>query len=230
VPRNPGEYKLPVFTLSYFDVNRRRYQTLSSEQYVLKVGGEAQGTPQGLAGAVNRDDLELIGQDIRYLQTRDFNLQKEGETFFGSVGFWTLYLLPFLLFGGLLVWKNRQDKLAGDQAGVRRRKADKMARKRLSQAEKHLQAGEEKAFYDEITRALWGYLGDKLTLGQSELTRERVSRVLAERGLPAEPIEQLKQLLDTCEMALFAPAAAPGGMPGTYEKARTLITSLDDQL
>ena len=229
VPRNPGEYKLPSVSFSYFDIERGEYITRNSPEYTLRVTGEPE---QASVNAINmsKEDIELIGEDIRFIKTGDGNLGEKGNAFAGSLPFYGLYLTPFLLLMFLFIMKKRQDSADSDVAGTRRKKATKMARKRLSVAEKYISDKNEKGFYDEVARAIWGYLGDKLTMAQSNLSRENVGKEIMAKGGDEASVKRVIDLLDTCEMALFAPSAAPGGMQGTYDEALGLISDLEEIL
>ena len=230
VPRNPGEYKLPVVSFSYFDVGKKAYQRLSSSEFQLKVTGDPQQANTTVPTNFNKEDVELIGQAIRHIRTGDPELRLQSSSFAASGSFWGLFLLPILLFGGLFYFQKKREAAAADVVGTRSKKATKMAKKRLSAAKQHMEAGEDKAFYDEVVRAVWGYLGDKLRLGQSDLSREEVRKILEEKQIDAPSIDRLIQLLDTCEMALFAPVAVGGGMAGTYEEAMNFITDMEGKI
>ena len=228
VPRNPGEYKLPLVEFSYFDVSKGTYKTLTSQEYSVNVTGEAQ-RPEGTATNIRKEDMELIGQDIRFIKTSSSGFREKGSTFAGSIPFYLLYFSPLLLFAFVIFLRQKQLQAAGDVVGTRRKKASKMAQKRLSTAKKFMGEGNEKGFYNEVTRAVWGYLSDKLTINQSELSRENIREELLSREVDDALIGQLTDLLDTSEMALFAPSAATGGMQGTYEKALQIIEDLESK-
>ncbi|MEM9936088.1 MAG: BatD family protein [Bacteroidota bacterium] len=228
IPRNPGNYKLPQVNWSYYDLAKGRYMTLSSDSYTLQVSGEAQEASNAPL-VTQKEDIELIGQDIRYIMTEGTILQRKGESFIDGGLFWLLYLLPFVGFVGLWFFKQRTDTLAADVAGTRSRKANKVAEKRLSQARKFQQQNEEGAFYKEISQVVWGYLADKLALGQSALSRQNIKELLTERGITQATIERITNLLDTAEMALFAPASARGGMNQLLEDTSQLITELENE-
>jgi hypothetical protein len=229
IPRNPGTYQLPPIQYSFFDPSTGRYRTLASPAYEIVVTGEPQQSSSAVPSASGgTNDLALLGQDIRFIHPSPGDLQPLGSSFLLSWTFALLYLLPILAMVGLWIVKRQQRQDRRDVAGVRRRKAAKMAKKRLSAAKKHLQANEEKAFYDEVVRALWDYLGNKFNLGQSELSRDSTAALLQAQGADQALVSRLHQLLDTCDMALFAPNAAPGGMAGTYDQTIELIADLED--
>ncbi|MEL6191556.1 MAG: BatD family protein [Bacteroidota bacterium] len=228
IPRNPGNYKLPQVSWSYYDLAKGRYVSLQSDSYNLQVSGEAQEASNAPL-VTQKEDIELIGQDIRYIMTEGASLQAKGESFIDGGLFWLLYLLPFVGFAGLWWLKQRSDTLAADVAGTRSRKANKVAEKRLSKARKFQQENEEGAFYKEISQVVWGYLADKLALGQSSLSRQNIKELLTQRGISQATIDRITGLLDTSEMALFAPASAKGGMSQLMDETTQLITDLESE-
>lgn len=229
IPRNPGDYKLPPVSFSYFDPKAKTYKTLNSPEFIIKATGEALGATVTTIN-IHKDEVELLSQDIRYIKTDTPVLRQKGQTFWGSGSFWLLSLLPFMCFAGLFWYKRQQEAASQDVVGTRMKKATRLAKKRLEAAQKLMASQEENQFYDEVVRATWGYLGDKLALGQSELSRDEVRKQLAARGVTEPNLDTLQEVLDTCEMALFAPTAVEGGMQATYDKAVQLISDLEGEL
>lgn len=230
IPRNPGEYKLPVINFSYFNPSSARYVSLKSDEFKLQVGGEAQETQTAASAVASKEDIELIGQDIRHINLEDSSLDEANYSFWASAGFWILFGLPFFIFFFFFWYRRRKQAMDADVKGTRSRQATRMAKKRLSVAANHMSGASEKEFYKEISDAVWGYLGDKLALGQSSLSRRQVAEMLEERGISEELINRLTSLLDNSEMALFAPSSAEGGMQAVYQEAEDIITQLEGQM
>lgn len=231
VPRHPGDYKIESQVFSYFDPSTGKYHTTSSPEFALKITGEpSKNLNTGTLASVNKQDVSLLGQDIRYIKTTIPDFNKSGHSFFGSFGFITLYATPFLLFIGLVVFKRRNETLASDVVGTKRRRALKLAKKRLSAAEKYLSDNNKKDFYDEVSRALWGYLGDKLIIDMAELSKDNVEEKLTSRQVKPETIIRLKQLIGTCELALYAPVGGDHEMKNNYNAALNLIADLEDEI
>lgn len=226
VPRQPGDYTLQAQSFSYFDPATAKYITIKSPEFAVKVTGE----PSKAAPVAGNDKQEvaLLNQDIRYIKTTppDFNSNFVGST----AGYVTLYSTPVLLFLGLVAFKRSNESLEADIVGSKRRKALKLARQRLSTAEKHLASGNGKNFYDEVSRSIWGYLGDKLTIDMAELNKDNVEEKLTARNAKPETIAKLKNLLHTCDMALYAPAAIQGGMKEHFDAAMNLIADLENEI
>jgi tetratricopeptide (TPR) repeat protein len=231
IPRQPGDYKIPASSFSYFDPSAGRYISLSSPELSLKVTGEPSQNPNSGTGAVaSKEDISALHSDIRYIKTKAGDLNKGNRPFFGSVAYIGLLATPFLLFIGLIFVKRRNEDLAADLVGAKRRRATKLAKKRLSAAEKHLSKNDKPAFYDEVSRAIWGYLGDKLNIDQSQLSKDNVEEKLLSKNVKTESIAKLKGLIHTCEIALYAPVGGEDEMKQDYNIAVALITDLEDEI
>ena len=231
IPRTPGTYDWKPLTYSYFDAESGRYRTLSSDAYQVTIKGDpAQASRVGSAGPVDQREVALIGQDIRYIHPASGSLEQKTTNPLAKWWVWLMYLLPFVAIAGLWYVRRTQKAQQSDIAGTRQRKAARVAKKRLTSAKVHLDKGEEKAFYDELIRTMWGYLGDKLKMPQSELYRERTQSALLGQGASPQQVEGVVAILDTAEMALFAPGAVVGGMQGAYDNTLSLITELEENL
>ncbi len=227
IPRRPGTYKLPRVAFSYFDLNSKRYREFVSDPFTLKVSGTT-GPAAAEPGGPSRTEVALLGKDIRFIRTGPTQFIQAGRRFFGSAGFWSLALGPGLLFAGLLLFKRRRDRESADLSSVRRRKATAMARKRLQLAKKKMEANEQGAFYDETANALWGYIGDKLSIPNSGLSREAAIDGLKARRVNDQLLARLNAVLDQCELARYAGGSADPR--NTYGEAVGVITSLEDAI
>lgn len=178
---------------------------------------------------VSREDIELLNQDIRFIKTAAPRLRPTDSTFWASGGFWAFSLVPFALFGFLFLYKRKKDMEAGDAVGTRIKYATRVARKKLSAAEK-LIGKEDKSFYNELDKAIWGYLGDKLAMNPSELNRESATQKLASLRVDADSSEKLTNILDECELALYAPIASEAEKNQLYQDTVALISDLEKQI
>ena len=231
IPRQPGEYKVPATSFSYFDPSTGKYTSLSSLEQLLKITGEpSQNLNSAMSGSASKEDISALHSDIRYIKTKANSLEKNSTPFFGSVGFIGLLTTPFLLFIGLIFVRKKNEDLATDIVGAKRRRATKLAQKRLSAAEKHLSKNDKTAFYDEVSRALWGYLGDKLNIDQSQLSKDNVEEKLLSKNVQTASIATLKGIINTCELALYSPVGAGDEMKQNYNAAVSLITDLEDEI
>ncbi len=231
IPRQPGDFKIESKTFSWFEPSSAKYFTVNSPEFTVKVTGEPSKNVNANNGTtgVSKEEVSLVGQDIRYIKTTTPEFKK-GNSFFGSPSFVAMYSAPFLLFIGLVVAKRRNEDLAADVIGTKRRRALKLAKKRLSIAAKHLAKSDKKNFYDELSRAIWGYLGDKLNIDMAELSKDNVEEKLLSRNAKAETISKLKALLSTCELALYSPVGEGGEMKQNYDAAMNLMADLEDEV
>lgn len=231
IPRQPGEYKINANTFSYFDPATGKYVTLSSPEFTVNVTGTPSQNPN--LPVVTEGDIKkpvaVLDKDIRYIKTTVPSFA-ESSSFLASPGFVALYATPFLLFAGLLWVRRRNETLAADVIGTRRRKALKNAKARLSTAEKFLAKSDKKNFYTEMSLALWGYVSHKLAIEMAELSKENVEEKLLACGVAATTIQKLKNLITTCEQALYAPVGEGGEMKLNYEAAMNLIADLEDEI
>ncbi len=232
IPRQPGDYKIDSRSFSYFDPTSAKYVTINSPEYALKITGPpSKNLNTGASASVSKQDVSVLGQDIRYIKTTTPAFNKADSPFFGSMSFVGMYSAPFLLFLGLIALRRRNDTMAADVVGTKRRRAIKLAKKRLTLADKHLKTDDKKAFYDEVSRATWGYLGDKLNIDMAELSKDNVEEKLQARAVKPETVAKLKALINTCELALYAPVSDEHTeMKKNYDAAMNLIADLEDEV
>lgn len=227
VPRHGGKYSVPPVEFCYFDTNTKSYKTLRTDSFhvaVAKTAGSAVRRVQ------NQEDLTVLNSDIRYIRTSAAKVRPQGSTFFGSLNYWLVYVGAVLLFLLMVAIFYRQAKANANVARRRGRKAGKAATKRLKSAAKLLKQGQSKAFYEEVTRALWGYVGDKLNLPVTELNKDNVGEQLTERGVGEESIQRFLRVLGDCEFAQYAPGDPSATMDKLYGEATEVINELDAKL
>ncbi len=230
IPRNLGEYKIPGFSFSYFDPEKETYITLNSGEYMIVVTGTPTEINTTNITNINKEDINLIGEEIRYIKTENEELKKNSDSLIGTPAFYGFVASPALLFLFLLAYKKRKEKREEDISGMKIRKANRVAQKRLVLAVDFMKKQEAKSFYNSVVNAIWGYLGDKLNMEAGKLTRENVSDQLMLKNINEETIQKLIATLDECEMALFSPGTIDEGMDGVYQCALKLIAELEDKI
>lgn len=226
VPRTQGEYTIPALEFSYFDPNRGTYQTINSEGIAIEVAPnpDALANPGAFA---NKQAVIASGNQFQYIKL-DANLKPIGKnSFFGSTTFWVMLLSPLFAIPIILFIGKKQREKALDVTGNRMRKADKLARKYLSEAKRNL--GNQQVFYEALERSLHNYLKAKLHLQTSEMSKEHINRLLHEKGVNEESVNAFIELLKNCEAARYAPSS-PTAMQQDYEKAARTVSALDKQL
>ncbi len=232
IPRYGGSYKVEAATFSYFDPGKQSYVTLRTPEFNIQVE-KAPGDTTSASGAAalnNRKDVQQIGNDIRYIKTGKMELEETGHHFFGTLKFALGFILPSCCFLLFLLVRRKHIKDNSDVQLIRSRKATKMAHKRLTLAKTHLRNNQKEPFYAEISKALYGYLGDKLAMPISDLSKESIQAVLEQRGVSAETVQPLLKTIDACEFARYAPSSASGDLQGLYDQTIRLITKLEDEI
>jgi hypothetical protein len=231
IPRFPGDFTIPAVSFSYFDVKSETYKTLSSEEYNLHVE-KGEGSPDApvVSNYTNKTSVQLLGKDIRYIKVNKPHFIKNEDIFFGSFMYVMAYLMIAVLFIVFFIIYRKQVRENANIALVRTKKANKMAVKRLKQAEKLLKENKEEPFYEEVLRALWGYLSDKLNISQSELTKESVSVELAKYGVDETLTNEFLEIINTCEFARYAPSKSSGAMDKLFGETVDVIGKMENTI
>ena len=231
VPRHAGTYEIPASEFIYFDTESRSYKTLKTEAYTLKVNKGKGGAGQSVSNySGQQQDVQQLNQDIRFIKKGDVDLHQPGDTFFGTWKCWAAYLLPLLLFIIVMVLGRKQMKAHANVALSRGRKANKVALRRMKTAKKLLDNHDTGKFYDEVLRALWGYVGDKFNMSQESLNKENIEQSLTSRNVPDEQIRQFMKVLNDCEFARYAPGDVNENMGNVYNSAIDAISKMEDNL
>lgn len=204
IPRNAGERAIEPIAFSYFDLDRNGYTTLRSPKFEFTVtpGKDVSG-----AAIASKSDIRLLGEDIRFLKLSLGELQPLNESPFSSSWFAIFIALPPVAFLGALVYRKRQERLSGKVDQLRFAKAGREATKRLKQAKKLLSQGNTESYHAEISKALMGYLEDKLHITKASLTIDEAVTLLERRGVPTETLQSLRSCIEKADYARFAPAS-----------------------
>ncbi len=220
IPRAAGEYTIPSVTFSYFDTQDKQYKTLSTPEYTLNVkrgAGEEQSTV--VSNYVNKEDIRRLGNDIRYINTSELSAERNSDSIsFGTMPFWLCYIIPLLLAVILFIVFRRQIKENADMRKVRYKKANKVVQKRLKQAKLLMDEGKKDLFYEEIERAVWNYLSDRLSIPTAELNKENISQLLSQKGVSENVIKEINEVLNTAGFARYAPVSSEHAMEDLYNQ------------
>jgi hypothetical protein len=229
IPRHSGNYKIPSAEFSYFDTDTKTYKILRTPEYDLQVAkGEGGEGPIVAGNYVDKQDVKQLGKDIRYIQTDSIIVSKEEEPLFGTLVCWFLYLIPLLISLILFVFFRKQVIENANSSLVKNKKANKIAQKRLKIAQKLLNEGNKDKFYEEVLKAVWSYLSDKLSIPVSTLTKDNVEIELTKFNVGVSIISQFIEILNTCEFARFAPNSGQQEMGNLYNEAVKAISDLED--
>ncbi len=231
IPRYSGSFTIPSVSISYFDLASKTYKTLSTDEFQLEVSRSEQSTEGVVAGTVvNREQLRLLGQDIRYIKVDNIRLSPRTNLIYGKTIFWLAYILPFLFFLLMLYIYRKQAKANADLAAVRTRKANKVAVKRLKKASFYLKNQDKEHFLDEVLKALWGYTSDKLNIPVSQLNKDNIEVQLNQRKVDTEARAEFMQILQACEFERYAPATETQHMDELYAKTLRVINQMENSI
>ena len=223
VPRHQGEFEIPAVEYVYFDTQANQYKTVKTQPFKLHV---AKGSGSSSVVYNGQEDVRQLNSDIRFIKTGDSEQRPVGEYFFGSSQYWVSLAVLLLAFISLFIIFRQRAIDNADIVKQRAGKANKVAVKRLKKAARLMAAGKQNDFYDEVLRALWGYVGDKLNMPVEQLSRENVSQQLTACNVSEETVAQFIGALDECEYARYAPGDATGNMNKVYDMAMTAITQI----
>ncbi|KAA3618049.1 MAG: protein BatD [Calditrichaeota bacterium] len=230
VPREQGQFRIDPITFSYFDLNEKRYKTLSrgAMDIIVEKGDKRVSSP---ARGLSKSEVKLLGKDIRYISLENETFEPVGEKFYNSLLFWFLLSGPILVFMSGIFYRQHQEKLGTNIAYARSRKAQKMANRQLKTAHTAMKAGDVTLFYSELARALTAFAGNKLNVQESALVRDELIKALRFRGIEDELVQSFDSVLQECDFRRFAmPDAPETAMETAYENVNTLIVSLEKKL
>ena len=224
VPRNQGTYTIPAVEFNYYDTNENTYKTLKTQAFKLIVG-KGDGSSANSSTSYAEQDKDIHGIKVGKTKFRDID-----DMFYGSFGYWASLLVPLIAFVALLIVFHRRAIENADIVKMRSNKASKIATKRLKKANLLMLKGRQGEFYDEVMRALWGYVSYKLNMPVEQLSRENIQEKLATHEVDNATINKFVQALDECEFERYAPGDVAGNMNKTFESAMTAIMEIENAI
>jgi tetratricopeptide (TPR) repeat protein len=232
IPRSHGDFVIEPIKYSYYDVNQKKYVTLETSPLALTVlkGNEAGSSATVVAPGLTQKDVKNLDSDIRYINIKNPGLTVKGHFLLGSGLFWTIVSLLVAAAAALWLLLRRIAARKADVAGTRNRKATKMALKRLQLAGTFLKQNLYTAFYEELHKALLGFISDKLTIPVAELSKDRIIEALDEGNVPEEYIKIFIGMLDACEFARYSPSTGNDAMAAHYTAAADVISAIDSSM
>jgi hypothetical protein len=231
IPRAGGTYTIPAVPFSYYDTQADTYKMLTTPEYTLTIarGVNEENSTAVVNNFVQKEDIQQLGSDIRYIYANElpeFQIHHSRLTF-GTLAFWLCYLLPALLATLLFIIFRKQIKENADITHVRYKKANKVAQRRLKVAAMLLKENKKEAFYEEIERAAWTYLSDRLSVPTAQLSKENIAQILSSKGVAQELISQLLEVLANAEFARYAPTS-DHAMQNIYDDITKIINQLEN--
>ena len=231
IPRSHGDFVIEPVTYSYYDVNLGKYVTLTTEPVPVSVarGNETDAGGIMIAGP-SQKDVRTLGSDIRFINIKAPDLMPKGRFLVGSGLFWILTSLIAALAAVLWLAFRKMAARRADVVGTKNRKATKMALKRLHLANTFLKQNLYTAFYEELHKALLGFISDKLNIPVAELSRDRITESLKAENVDERYVDTFIGILDACEFARYAPDSGHDAMAAHYDAAVDVISSIDSNM
>ncbi|MGL4852184.1 MAG: BatD family protein [Phocaeicola sp.] len=232
IPRHAGNFTIPPIEFTFFDLKSGSYKTLKSDSYTLKVAKGTGSSDQVVADftGATKEDLRVLGKDIRYIKTGDTSLTPKGYFFFGSMTYLVWYIIPALLFLAFVLINRKQAAENANVTKTRTKRANKVAIKRMKSAQNLLKINAKDSFYDEVLKALWGYISDKLNMPVSQLSKENIEEKLTSYGADSEVIKDFISALNECEFARYAPGDQHEAMDKVYAAAIEVISKMENSI
>ena len=230
IPRHSGQFEIPSVPFSYFNPETEKYLTLQTPAFQIVVNKGADDLSTAVVSSFSKEDVKLIGTDIRYIKTAPFKLFPKSSFIVLNPYFWLSFPALIVVFVILLLVRKEQIRNNANLARVKNRRAAKLSRKRLKLAHTLLLKNQREKFFEEIQKALWGYLSDKMAIPVAELTKDRVAEALLENKVPNEMVGSVMSLIDRAEFARFAPVQGNHDMEEMYNELYTMIIALDQNI
>lgn len=231
IPRAGGVYTIPAIQFSYFDIESDSYRTLTTSEYTLNIarGSGDDENATVVNNYVQKEDIQQLGTDIRYIYTGELSpiMRTNSKLDFGSLLFWLCYIVPSIIAMILFALFRKQIKENADITRVRYKKANKVAQRRLKTAAQLLGMNQKEAFYEEIERAAWTYLSDRLAIPTAQLNKENIAQILTSKAVPQDMINEVLYVLTTAEFARYAPASGHA-MQDLYSATTKIINQLEN--
>lgn len=231
IPRASGTYTIPPVQFAYYDTQSDTYKTLTTQEYTINItrGNNEESNATVVNNYVNKETVQQFGNDIRYIYTGELETNTPNKEIirFGSLLFWLCYIIPSLLAVLLFIIFRKQIKENADITRVRYKKANKVAQQRLKKAATLLKENKKDAFYEEIERAAWTYLSDRLSIPTAQLNKDNIAQILASKGISNELIEEVRRVLSTAEFARYAPIS-DHTMQDLYTDTTQIINQLEN--
>lgn len=232
IPRHHGDYKIPSVRYSYFNTSTGKYETLKTPEFNFHAIRGSEETSSGITvyGGLSKEDVRYVGQDIRFIKTDSGKLAKSANIFIKKRLFYSIYAIAFMMFLTILFIRREHIRRNADIAAVRNRKAGKIAAGRLHEASACMKRGEMDRFYEEILKAIWGYLSDKLNIPIADLNRNNAVAALRAKEINDEILDNLIKILDNCEYARYAPSASGSEAAEIYNGTSKFIKAVENSM
>ncbi|MCK4966251.1 protein BatD, partial [bacterium] len=227
LPRLAGRQKIGAAVFSYFDPKAKKYVTLRTNEITVNVA-QGKDMVQAYPANLSRDEIKLIGTDIRFIKLKPLEWKRTDERFYTSYLFFIFIIAPLLLVGMTVLYNNHLERISSDVSYRRNRRASKAAEKRLKEANVHLQHNESEQFYAALSSVLRGYVADKLNISEAGFLTNEVKEMLKGKNVDEKLSDKYIDLINTCDYLRFAPAESKNeDMKNIYKESKKTIVTLE---
>jgi len=230
IPRYAGNFTIPAIKFVSFNPSTHQFETKSTEAFNLTISKGSDDKNSGVVNSYSKEDVKMIGKDIRYIKQNKSVLKPKGSSFYGTFEFYSVFILSTIAFAVFYVLNRKKIEESKNLTLIRNKRANKVALKRLKAASGFLKNNKAEQFYESVIKALWGYLSDKLSIPLADLNREKAAASLLEKGMAPEVVTELMKIIDDCEFARYAPAAFSGTMNEVYDGAAKVMGIFEKQI
>ena len=230
IPRFGGTFEIPSFNFVYFDPGSGSYKTLSSPSYTVSVEKSDNDNSPTMITRSSGTEVRMLGQDIRYIKTNKLKLRSGVSAWVESGRFYLLYIIIMLISILLIIWIQSMQKKRADLAGTKNKIANKVSQKRLKKAKIALKDDDKETFLNEILKALWGYLGNKLNIDPSGYRRELIEEYFDSHNIDQSLLQDLFTLLDECEYIRYSPSETQGELDQILSQGGDIINRIEKTL
>ena len=228
IPKNPGQYKIEPINFAYFNLDKKEYVTLTTQPFLLNV--EQGAITQTFVTNIKKEDVKLLGQDIRYIKTSTPRFSRTGESLMISPLFYVFSIIPIFLWVVVFLYVRRREQIEGNLVLMKQIRASKIAQKYLKNAKKLVDEGNKDLFYEETARSLWAFVANKLNIPPAELTKENIKERLLERVPDNELVDKLIDLINLCEEARYSPQFNNVQLQNVYATSVEVLSKLSEKL
>lgn len=230
IPRYAGDFKIGPIEFTYFNPSTRSYKILKSQEFNISVAKGEEDTTTVVISGLSKEDVKLLSSDIIFIKNKPFNLTPKNKFIFGSTRFYAIYLISLMLFLLIILFRRKRIKRNANIKLVKNRRANKFARKRLKKASGFMRQNNRKTFYDEVLKAMWGYLSDKLNIPIADLSKDTSREALIRNKINDNLMNKFYDIIDSCEYARYSPGDESSEMQKLYNDAIKTIIKLQQKL
>ncbi len=230
IPRNAGKFRIPPMSFTYFDLTTKQYKSLTNDKILINVTRGQGDDDVKIVSGLNKQEIELLNSDIKFIKTGNIKLLSHKKPVYQRLEFYLAYAFIMSLFIVLILFARKRQKRNTDIQLVRYKKASKLAKKRLKNAHIALKNNNNDAFHEEVLKAIWGYLSDKLSMPVAELSKESAFDQLKKQNLDDDSLENLGEIISDCEFARYAPASDSSEMMNKYNEIVGLISEIEQNV